>query len=118
MLGWLAGWLFEWLAGIGGREGAGRLLVDSLHVAACKLHSTACKATAGRPLTPCPSSSPALSSSYPALSPCLLPCPAQGFGLASEHARHVRGSAAAAFHAELAEAVAYGMGARCGGGGV
>ncbi|KXZ45389.1 hypothetical protein GPECTOR_55g295 [Gonium pectorale] len=37
---------------------------------------------------------------------------AKGFGLAVEHARHVRGSAAAAFHAELAEAVAYASGAR------
>ncbi|KAG2431414.1 hypothetical protein HXX76_009429 [Chlamydomonas incerta] len=37
---------------------------------------------------------------------------AKGFGLAVEHARHSRGSAAAAFHADLAEAVAYASGAR------
>ncbi|GFR44560.1 hypothetical protein Agub_g5831 [Astrephomene gubernaculifera] len=37
---------------------------------------------------------------------------AKGFGLAVEHARHTRSSAAAAFHAELAEAVAYASGAR------
>lgn len=37
---------------------------------------------------------------------------AKGFGLASEHARHARSSKAAAFHAELAEAVAYAQGAR------
>ncbi|KAG2483611.1 hypothetical protein HYH03_017553 [Edaphochlamys debaryana] len=37
---------------------------------------------------------------------------AKGFGLASEHARHTRGSVAAAFHTELAEAVAYAIGAR------
>jgi hypothetical protein len=37
---------------------------------------------------------------------------AKGFGLAVEHGRHSRGSAAAAFHAELAEAVAYASGAR------
>ncbi len=37
----------------------------------------------------------------------------KGFGLAVEHARHVRGAAATAFHNELAEAVAYASGARC-----
>lgn len=37
---------------------------------------------------------------------------AKGFGLAVEHGRHSRSSAAAAFHAELAEAVAYASGAR------
>ncbi|GIL48063.1 hypothetical protein Vafri_4762 [Volvox africanus] len=37
---------------------------------------------------------------------------AKGFGLSVEHGRHVRGSAAATFHKEIAEAVAYASGAR------
>ncbi len=73
-----------------------------------------------RPQDPASASPTALAllhSANVALGGAALPGPvadfaAKGFGLAAEHARHTRSSAAAAFHAELAEAVAYANGAR------
>ncbi|PNH12609.1 hypothetical protein TSOC_000418 [Tetrabaena socialis] len=47
-----------------------------------------------------------------ALPPALAEFASKGFALAVEHGRHARSGAAAAFHAELAEAVAYATGAR------
>lgn len=46
------------------------------------------------------------------LSPKVVDFAEKGFGLAVEHSRHVRGSAAVTFQKEIAEAMAYASGAR------